>query len=199
MKTLVISLLAALLALPLAPGPKEKRVVNVDFSTRRLPQDWRVSNKTWKIDQGELRGEGNGTLEFKKKLEGDFALSFDGWVEEKGNIEIVLTDPKSKECYFVFAFLGSYHPVLDGVKSAILKGNRFVAVDPRMWIFPGRDFSFEVRRARHQYQMFLDGELGPVFEDKEPEMEEFLLKISYGAGHKKESVVIDNVRLVIEK
>jgi len=202
MRVCLISLVAVVLALSFSralTAPKEKKIVTVDFSTRRVPSDWRVTTKKWKIDQGELRGEGSGALEYKKKLKGDFTLSFDGWTEEKANIEIVLVDPKSKECFFCFAFLGSYHRVLDGVKSAILKGNRFVSVDPRMWIFPGRDFSFEVRRARNQYQMFLDGLAGPAFTDPDPEMEEFLLKISASTGDKKESVSLDNVRLVVEK
>jgi|GEM_PF-3970702 len=202
MRLFMTVLFSSLLALPCASSifpPKEKKIVTVDFSTRRLPSDWRVDTKKWKIEEGELRGEGSGALQYKKALEGDFTLSFDAWTEEKANVEIVLVDPKSKECYFCFAFLGSYHPVLDGVKSAILKGNRFVSVDPRMWIFPGRDFTFEVRRARDQYQMFLDGQLGPVFKDGEPEMKEFLLKISVSAGGKKESVALDNIRLVVEK
>lgn len=90
MKVLIPSLLALMVVLPFSHAfnaPKEKKIVTVDFSTRRVPPDWRVGTKKWKIEQGELRGEGSGALEYKKTMKGDFTLSFDAWIEEKANVE----------------------------------------------------------------------------------------------------------------
>lgn len=183
------------------PAPRDQKVESVDFSAKRLPADWRVSSRSWKVEDGELCGSGNGSIEYKRVMEGDFDLSFEAWTEEKANIEVFLFSQgtRKKEDYYGFAFLGSYHPVLDGVKSAILKGNRFVSVDSRMWIFPGRDFRFEVRRNKNRFQMFLNGEAGPAFTDNELEMEKFRFRIVYSGTGKKDEVRIDNIRLVTRK
>lgn len=134
-------------------------VIKERFSGKIPGKSWTVSSKTWKVAKGELVGAGSGHLEYTHPLSGDFVLSFEAKTEEKANIEIHLVDKKGRTV-FAFAFLGQYHRALDGVKCCILKENRFVNVNPRMWIYPGRTFKFEVRRAKNQYQMFLNRELG---------------------------------------
>ncbi len=193
-------ILLALFAVP-DPSPRDQKVATFDFESKKIPTEWRLSSRTWKVEDGELCGSGSGNMEFKKALEGDFDLSFEAWTEEKANIEIVLFAQKGrkKEDLYCFAFLGSYHPVLDGVKSAILKGNRFVSVDPRMWIFPGRDFRFEIRRSKNKFHMFLNGEAGPGFFDDDCQLKKFRIRIIYSGEGKKDEVRIDNIRLVTRK
>ena len=134
-----------------------------------------------------------------RRSTGESSPSFRARTDEKANIEVQLYDEAGKQSLMTFAFLGKYHSVLDGVKSAILKENRFVKVDSRMWIFPGRFFEFEVRGAKNQYQMFLNGELGPFFVDEKPlaEMGTVRLRIVYSGGDEKEGVRFDDVRLTI--
>ena len=172
----------------------------LDFSKPELPADWKVS-KNWRVEKGELVGEGSGSLECSAALPASFTLSFDASTDEKANVEVKLVDAKSGHDVYTFAFLGRYHPALDGVKFAILKGDAFVKVDPRLWIFPGRTFSFEVRRARNQFQMFLNGELGPVFVDDDPpkEADDLRLRILANTEGKKDKVRIDNVRIASKK
>jgi hypothetical protein len=171
--------------------------VVLDFTKPELPADWSLSSKAWKVDAGELRGEGPGWLEHARPLPASFTLTFDAWTEEKANVEVKLLDAKGERDVYTFAFLGRYHSTLDGVKSAILKADAFVSVNPRMWIFPGRMFRFEVRRARNQFQMFLNGELGPVYVDEDPptEADELRLRILFAPEGKKDRVRIDNVRV----
>jgi len=198
---MVVSFLvsAAVLLMGLA-GAGGEVVVNEDFSGRSPGKDWKVSNGAWKVANGELLGAGEGYLEFKSPLPADFVLTFEAMTEEKANVEVHLVDRRGK-AVFAFAFLGRYHPVLDGVKCCLLKNNTFVSVNSRMWIFPGRKFLFEVRRARNQYQMFLNRELGPFFLDPAPpeNLEDLRLRITYAPEGKRDKVHIDNIRIVAEK
>jgi len=169
--------------------------VSLDFSGKDLPADWR-SSRNWKVEQGELRGLGDGWLEWSKPVPRDFTLTFSAWTEEKANVEVKLYDPKGEQELYTFAFMGRYHPVLDGVKSAILKADRFVAQNPRMWIFPGRMFAFELRSAKGAFQMFLSNELGPVFRDEAPpEAREFRLRILCSTEGKRDQVRLDDVKV----
>jgi hypothetical protein len=201
-----LAVAAALFLGTLSPGTQGKpkddpKEILLDFQGKSLPNDWQVTNKAWKVEDGELRGEGNGALDRTVPMSGDFTLTFDGWTEEKGTFEVRLLDPKTNEVFHTFCFMGQYHPVLDGVKSCILKGNMFVAVNPRMWIFPGRLFHFEVRTARSQYQMFLNGELGPVFVDPDqPDASrEFKIQLACSIEGKKDKIRIDNLKIVPKK
>jgi hypothetical protein len=170
-----------------------------DFS-KELAAPWVVSSKEWKIENEELVGTGGGTLEYQNALSGDFALTFDGWSSEKTNFEVKLYDKDGKKELYTFAFMGRYHSVLDGPKSCILKGDAFVKKDSKMWIFPGRKFEFEIRRAKNQFQMFLNGELGPVFvDDAGPALDEFRFKILANPEGKKDVSKLDNVKVVLKK
>jgi hypothetical protein len=182
--------------LPLTSIGKEE-TVKEDFSAGTLGKDWKVSSDSWKVDDGELRGKGQGFLGYGKALSGDFALKFDAQTQEKANIEVTLLDKTGEKVLYTLAFMGKYHTVLDGPKSAILKHDRFVSVSARMWIFPGRFFSFEVRKAKNQLQMFLNKGLGPTFTDDDPpaELDELLVQIHFAPEGKKDGVRIDNVLL----
>lgn len=179
-----------------AHGPRE--VIEQKFNRKKLEADWRIKaeagTRAWRVEKGELRGMGGGHLDYMRPLPERFTLAFDAETQEKANIEVQLVDGDGNVQY-IFAFLGTYHPVLEGVKFAILKGNGFVAVDPKHWIFPGRKFRFEVRRAGGRFQMFLDGEMGPTFDDREPVNEDMHLRIIYAAGKKKDWVRFDDIRL----
>lgn len=191
----------ALLAAPSArsqekEGRHPEREVRLDFSGPEIPAGWACS-KRWKVEEGELRGKGDGFLERAIPSSGDFTLEFDASTAEKANVEVKLLDPKDDAVLYTFAFLGRYHSVLDGVKSCILAGDRFVAVNPRMWIFPGRTFRFEVRRAKAQFQMFLSRELGPVYVEPKPlpDGTSFKIRILVSTEGKDDAVRLDNVRL----
>jgi hypothetical protein len=149
------------------------------------------------VTEGELRGRGDGTLEFAGPFDGDFTLTFTGFSAEKANFEVKLFDAATGSESYTYAFLGVYHSVLDGVKSCLLREDRFVAVSPRMWIFPGRRFTFEVRVAKAQHQMFLDGELGPLFVDPAPIRPEkgARLRILAGTEGSGDEIRIDDVKL----
>lgn len=195
--------LALLPAVALSPAPETAApaaddAVTLDFEDDELPAGWRLSSKKWRIAEGELRGTGSGYLEYSVPQQGAFTLTFDAWTEEKANVEVKLFHADREEELFTFAFLGSYHSVLDGPKSCMLQGNRFVHVDSRTWIFPGRFFEFEVRSARNQYQMFLNQELGPFWVDENPPEEEpsWRLRILFGPETERDSVRIDDVRFV---
>lgn len=176
-------------------------VVELDFSDAKLPDGWSVAAGDWKVTEGELRGRGDGALEFEGPIDGDFTLTFTGMSAEKASFEVKLFDAATgKECY-TYAFLGVYHSVLDGVKSCLLREDRFVSVNPRMWIFPGRKFTFEVRVARAQHQMFLDGELGPFFVDPAPIRPDKGVKLrilasTEGSG---DEIRIDDVKLTFRR
>lgn len=199
MKSLRFTIAAVCILLPFVTGarPAKEETVKQDFSGGSLGKDWKVSSESWKVLEGELKGKGAGYLEYVKPLSGDFVLTFDAQTEEKANIEVMLLDRTGKKVLYTLAFMGRYHTVLDGPKSAILKADRFVSVSSRMWIFPGRLFSFEVRKAKNQFQMFLNKELGPTFTDDEPfpELEAFLLRITFSPEGKHEGARIDNVTL----
>lgn len=168
----------------------------LDFTKNEMPAGWSISPKSWKIEGGELRGEGGGTLDRTVPLSGDFTITFDAWFEEKGSIELKILDAKGENEFYTFAFGGRYHPVLDGVKCSILKGSQFVNVDSKMWIFPGRMFHFEVRSAKHQFQMFLNQELGPVFVDPAPADDtSYRVRFVAGAEGKKDKIRIDNIKI----
>lgn len=170
-----IALGALALAVSAARAPAQ------DPKAAKLEDDWRASSAAWRLEGGELRAKGAGFLEYARPLAGDFRLGFRAETSEKANVEVKLTDAKGERALMTFAFLGRYHPhpAVNGVKCAILREDRFVNVSPKMWIFPGRTFEFEVRRSRNQWQMFLDGELGPFFVDESPPagLEKFLLRI----------------------
>ena len=74
----------------------------------------------------------------------------------------------------------------------------FAKVDSKMWIYPGRQFTFEVRSAKAQLQMFLDGELGPVFTDPAPPApaKGMKLKILASTEGSKDEIKIDDVKVV---
>lgn len=140
--------------------------IKVDFE-KELPKDFKVGG-AWAVKDGMLRGKGSGHLEYAVPIAGDFTLRFEGWTAEKANVEVKLIDGATGKDAYTFAFLGQYHAALDGVKSCMLREEAFVKVEPRMWIYPGRTFRFEVRAAKGQFQMFLNDELGPFFVDPLP-------------------------------
>lgn len=172
--------------------------VALDFSKEKLPDGWSVTNQEWKPKEGQLVGHGDGMLEWAGPLANDFTLTFKGWSAEKTNFEVKLYDAATHEELYTFAFLGRYHSVLDGVKCCILKGPGFAKVDSKMWIYPGRQFTFEVRSAKAQLQMYLDGELGPVFTDPAPPApaKGMKLKILASTEGSKDEVKIDDVKVV---
>ena len=174
--------------------------VTLDFAKdgAKLPDGWSIRGREWKVADGELKGLGDGALQFSGPLAADFTLTFKGSAAEKTNFEVKLFDAATgKECY-TFAFLGRYHSVLDGVKSCILRESQFVKVDPKTWIYPGRKFAFEVRVAKGQLQMFLDGALGPFFVDPQPLRPEKGMKLEILASTEgsKDEVRLDDVKLV---
>lgn len=195
---------AALLLLSMAfvaPGggidaPDES---TLDFSSARMPAGFSLRGASWKVQEGELRGAGDGALEFAGPITGDVTLSFTGWTAEKTNFEVKLTDAATGADCYTFAFLGRYHSVLDGVKFAILRENAFVKTDPKMWIYPGRKFKFEVRIAKGQMQMSLDDELGPLFVDPAPLKPAKGMKLSILASTEgtKDAVRLDDVKLAL--
>ncbi|MBI1851043.1 MAG: hypothetical protein HYR85_11935 [Planctomycetes bacterium] len=197
--------LAALAAVgfALAQGKTETKesVVSQDFSKSDLGADWKTSGAAWKVEGGELRGVGAGSLQYVPPLMGDFALTFKASADSKANVEVKLVDPKDGHVRFTFAFIGRFHPVLDGVKSAILKNDAFVKVEPKMWIWPGKTFDFEVRCAKNQYQMFLDDELGPVFVDPDPPAEPQALRVQIEITPEgaKDSVKLDDVTIRLRR
>src|SRR5262245_5551238 len=62
----------------------------LDFTKKELPAGWRVTNIGWRVEDGELRGEGGGALECTAPTAQNFTLAFDAWTEEKANVEIKL-------------------------------------------------------------------------------------------------------------
>jgi hypothetical protein len=196
---IVALLAAALFALPNAGpfvGPSD---ITLDFSKDKLPDGWTISAKEWKVKDGQLVGIGDGALDWAGPITGDFTLQFKGWSAEKTNFEVKLYDVATGEELYTFAFLGRYHTVLDGVKCCMLKGGGFVKVDSKMWIFPGRTFTFEVRSAKAQLQMFLDGELGPVFIDPQPPApaKGMKMKILASTEGSKDEIRLDDVKVAL--
>ncbi len=187
-----------LLALALGGAPES---ATLDFAKEKLPDGWSVAAKTWKVADGELRGQGDGALDFAVPIGGDFQLTFKGFSAEKANFEVKLYDAADGTELYTFAFLGRYHSVLDGVKCCLLRGGAFVAVDPKMWIFPGRKFTFEVRFAKGRLQMFLDGVLGPLFVDHQPLLPShgMKLKLLCSTEGSKDEVRLDDVKLEFTK
>ena len=191
-RSLPCLLLAALFALP------GDDAITLDFAKEKLPDGWTLSSKEWKVAGGELVGLGDGKLCFAGPVVGDFTLTFSSLFAEKTSLEIKLYDAVKGDELYTFGFGGRYHSVLDGVKSCILRKDYFVKVDPKMWIFPGRKFTFEVRVVKGQFQMFLDGELGPLFIDPQPLIPETGVKLEIIASTEgsKDKVTIDDVKLV---
>ena len=181
-------------------GAARGDAISLDFaeSTKgKLPAGWSLRGKEWKVAGGELQGVGDGALAFEGPVTNDFGLTFTAWSAEKTNFEVKVYDAATgKECY-TFAFLGRYHSVLDGVKCCLLRENGFVAVDPKTWLFPGRKFKLEVRAAKGQLQMFVDGALGPFFVDPKPLRPEKGLKLEILASTEgsKDAVKLDDVTL----
>ena len=182
-----------LLLLALVAAAQEETTVREDFDGRAPGRDWLQSNATWRVAGGELRGKGGGQLDYKRPLSGELRLTFEAWTSEKANVEVKLIDPATGRDRFTFAFLGRYHSVLKGVKCCMLKANRFVATKPEMWIFPGRRFRFEVRKNGGQYQMRLDGALGPVFVDKQPAAGPYTLRIIVAPATGDGAIAIDKI------
>jgi len=189
---------AALLAAALFVLPRSGELT-LDFSKEKLPDGWSICGKEWKVKEGQLVGIGDGALDWAGPITGDFTLQFKGWSAEKTNFEVKLYDAATNEELYTFAFLGRYHSVLDGVKCCMLKGGGFVKVDSKMWIFPSHQFTFEVRSAKSQLQMFLDGELGPVFIDPQPPAptKGMKLKILASTEGSKDEVRLDDVKVVL--
>lgn len=180
---------------------RQDETILLDFSTPELPKGTVLSSSLWKVESGELRGTGGGWIELPAKVAGAWTLTFDGWTQEKASFEVKLWDKAGAHDAMSFAFGGMYHPVLDGPKSCILKGDRFVNICSKMWIFPGRMFNFEVRHSKNQYQMFLNGELGPFFVDNEPIKDDAAprMRIHFGCEGAKDGFRLDNIKLVLRK
>jgi hypothetical protein len=197
---IVLPLLAAC-ALCSSPAPPHaapsEDVVELDFESGKLPEDWSVSSGEWKVRRGVLDGRGPGYLQLDVPRSGDFRLSFRAWTEEKANVEVKLIDPDTGREMWTFAFLGTYHSILDGPKSCILRNNHFVNVDARTWIFPGRWFDFRVRARSDQYEMFLNDALAPRFvdEDAPEEAPRWLLRIQHGPELEDTRFELDDVKL----
>jgi hypothetical protein len=183
------------LALVLSLAAMQDPTLRNDFSGKDVGKDWKLTSDAWKVEGGQLCGAGAGSLRCLRPLTGDFVLTFDGWTEEKANVEVALTDKSGEKRLLTFAFIGTFHTALGGPRSCILKGERFVAVEPRMWIFPGRTFGFEVRRAKNQFQMFLSRELGPVFTDEAPDadLDEVFVRIDVATAGPRDKLKLDNV------
>jgi hypothetical protein len=149
---------------PQAPAPQGPAVAKLDLTGKSLPAGWRLAAAAHEMANGELVVTGGGSLDRQEALGDRNNVTVSVLTDEKANVEVHLVDGKGKVRY-AFAFLGQFHPVLERVALAMLKDDHFVQVNPRLWLFPGRAFQLEVRRARNQFQMFLNGELGPVFSD----------------------------------
>jgi hypothetical protein len=171
--------------------------ITLDFAKEKLPEGWSLSSKEWAVKEGALAGVGDGSLDFAGPIAGDFTLTFKGFSAEKTNFEVKLYDVASGAELYTFAFLGRYHSVIDGVACCLLKGGNFVGVDKKSWIYPGRAFTFEVRVAKAQFQMFLDGALGPFFVDPSPAApaKGMRLKILAATEGSKDAVRLDDVKL----
>ena len=192
-------LLAALVATVALASDEPKEVVQ-DFS-KELEAPWKLSSKAWKVEEGELRGTGDGWIEYAGPMTSDFTLTFKASTAEKANVEVKLYDAATKKELYTFAFMGKHHAVLDGVKSCILKGERFVNVDSKTWIYPGRTFEFEVRRAKNQHQMFLNGVLGPFYVDDAPPPADtkLELRILVSTEGKEDKVRLDDVKIAMRR
>jgi hypothetical protein len=171
--------------------------VTLDFAKEKLPDGWSVPSKQWKVTGGELVGTGDGELDFAGPIAGDFSLSFSAWSAEKTNFEVKLFDAEKGDELYTFAFLGRYHTVLKCVACCMLRQDRFVTFDPKTWIYPGRKFTLEVRVAKGQLQMFVNGELGPFFVDPQPLRPEKGVKLHVLASTEgsKDEVKLDDVKL----
>jgi hypothetical protein len=192
---------AFLLALSQLVSAGGGRVVKEDFSGKAPGKAWKASPEAWKVEAGELQGKGPGHVELVDPIAGDFALTFKARTAEKANIEVKLLDEKGETTLYTFAFLGRYHSVLDGPKSCILKHDRFVSVSSRMWIFPGRAFSFKVERSRNDLAMALDGEKGPSFTDDSPPREaaRLRLRIVFDPEGKDDAIRLDDLEVRLAK
>jgi hypothetical protein len=153
------------------------------------------------VEVGELHGTGAGYLELVDPIAGDFTLTFRAKTAEKANVEVKLLDEKGEKVLYTLAFLGRYHDVLDGPKSCILKQDRFVSVSSRMWIFPGRVFSFKAERLKDSFAMTLDKDKGPSFTDDSPppEAARLRLRIAFDPEGKDDAVRLDDVELQLAK
>jgi hypothetical protein len=180
-----------------APGDS----ITLDFAKEKLPDGWSVAAKSFKVEEGELRFAGDGLVDFAGPIAPDFRMTFKGSSAEKASFELKVFDVATGAELYTFAFGGRWHSVLDGVKSSILRADRFVAVDSKMWIFPGRKFTFEMRSAKGQLQMYLDGVLGPFFVDSQPVAtpKGVKLKIIESTEGSKDRVTLDDIVLEYSK
>lgn len=190
---------ALLFLLFAAPGARAGDGVEVreDFGGSAMPATCRVSSPAWRPAEGALRGTGLGNLDLVQQVGDDFDLTFQGSISDKGNFEVHLLDAAGTP-RIVCAFLGSYHPVLKGVKTCILVDNYFVSVMPEMWIWPGHRFEFRVKRTGAEIAMFLDGAAGPVFGNA-PRMGSSSLRIAVYAPTAATEVMLDSLRLTASK
>src|SRR5262245_12856118 len=172
--------------------------VREDFNGNDVPATCRVSPATWRPAEGALRGKGGGGLDVVQQVGDDFDMSFEGSLSDKGNFEVHLVDPATGAVRIVCAFLGSYHPVLKGVKACILVDNYFVSVMPEMWIWPGKRFQFRVKRSGPEIAMFLDGAAGPVVGNA-PKTGASVVRIAVYAPTPATDVTIDSLRLTGSK
>jgi hypothetical protein len=197
MRSLATALLLIVLA---AIGARAGDGVEVreDFNGPDLPATCRVSPPAWRPAEGALRGKGGGGLDLVQQVGDDFDMTFEGSLSDKGNFEVHLVDPATGAVRIVCAFLGSYHPVLKGVKACILVDNYFVSVMPEMWIWPGRRFEFRVKRTGAEIAMFLDGAAGPVIGNA-PRMGSSTVRIAVYASTPATEVTLDSLRLTGSK
>ena len=181
-------------------GQERKILVKEEFSKKELDKCWNLKGG-WAPEEGELRGKGAAWIDYVPEVPGDFTLTFQAWTEEKANVELMLVDPKTGVPVYVFSFGGLYRNVLDGVKSAILRENYFIksAVCSKMWIYPGRMFTYEVRREKNGYEMYLDHELGPFFVDENPpaNADHLKLRLNFNTSGSRDKFRVDNVTLSV--
>ena len=171
--------------------------VREDFTGTEVPATCRVT-PGWRPVEGALRGKGAGGLDLVQQVGDDFEMTFEGSVSERGNFEVHLVDPATGAVRVVCAFLGSYHPVLKGVKACILVDNYFVSVMPEMWIWPGHRFQFRVKRTGADIAMFLDGAAGPAFGNV-PKLGTSTVRIAVYAPTAATEVTLDSLRLTGSK
>lgn len=193
------SALALLLLAGIAAAPQDPERATLDFAGKTIPPDWHLAAKSHRLLDGELVVEGGGTLDWSQPLQDKATVTLAVRSEEKANVEVHLLDDRG-EVRYAFAFLGQFHPALERVACAILRDNRFVHVNPRLWLYPGRKFELEVRRAKNQFQMFVDGELAGVFVDPQPVAgKELKLRIAWATEGERDKVHLDDVKVAFPR
>jgi hypothetical protein len=178
---------------------QDKDSTSLDLTGKSLPADWHLTAKSHQLANGELVADGGGSLEWAQALQDKATIALTVLTEEKANVEVHLVDDKGRSRY-AFAFLGQYHQVLERVAVAILRDDRFVASNPKLWLYPGRKFELEVRRAKGQFQMFVNGELGAVFvDDKAVDGKDLKLRICWATEGGKDKVHLQGVKVALPR